>query len=111
MSEQEDNVFPDTVSLIQHARSLPDRPLKDRLTPYRNIGQLLTERAAAMPEKEWLAFYTDEGRAASMTYAEFEDRSRRLATYLLGPLQLRPGDRIATFMTNDARTVVIYFGA
>ena len=73
----DENFLQETAPLIHHARSLPDRPLERRLTPYRNVGQLLADRAASMPDKEWMIFCTDEGRSGSMTYAEFEDRARR----------------------------------
>ncbi len=111
MTHLNENAYPDTLPKIHTARSLPDRPLEDRLVPYSNIGDLLTQHASATPDKPWLIFYTDEGKTASYTYAEFLDHARRVAAVLAERLGLGPGDRVATLMANDARTVMIYFGA
>lgn len=111
MSEIAENVYPDTLPNIHHARSLSNRRWEDRMVSFPTIGALLTARARETPEKDWLTFYDDSGRAAAYTYAEFEDAARRVAALLAGPLGLRTGDRVATLMVNDPRTVLIYFGA
>lgn len=106
-----ENIFPETAPLIHHARSTSARPHEDRMVPYRSLGELLSRRAAEHPEKRWLTFYSDEGRAGEFTYRAFEESARRVASFLAGPLGLREGDRVATLMVNDPRTVLVYFGA
>ncbi|HZT44490.1 MAG TPA: class I adenylate-forming enzyme family protein [Chthonomonadaceae bacterium] len=111
IAEQTENVFPDTISNIHHARSLSDRPWEERMTPYANIGALLTMRAAETPDKNFLTYYDTGGFAAAYTYAEFAEAARRVAAFMTNALGMRPGDRVATLMVNDARTVLIYFAA
>jgi long-chain acyl-CoA synthetase len=111
MSDPIESVFPETVPNIVHARSLAERPWEARMFLYPNIGALLEERAADTPDKNWLTYYDETGRAGAYTYAEFHDAVRRVAALMAGPLGLQPGDRIATLMMNDPRTVLIYFGA
>ncbi|HZP82063.1 MAG TPA: long-chain fatty acid--CoA ligase, partial [Chthonomonadaceae bacterium] len=106
-----ESVTPETIPNIYHARCLSKRRWEERLFAYPNIGALLTERATATPDKNWLTFYDENGRAAAYTYAEFYEAARRVAGLMAGPLSLRTGDRIATLMVNDPRTVLIYFGA
>jgi long-chain acyl-CoA synthetase len=96
---------------IAWARTLQDRDADACLNNYRNIGAALTARTAAMPEKNWLTYYDDGGKAAAYTYAEFCDLARRTASLMANDLQLRAGDRVATLMVNDPRTVMIYFAA
>jgi len=111
MSDFTENVYPDTIPNIYHARCLSIRRWEDRMVQFSNIGALLTARAQATPDKNWLTYYNDDGRATAYTYAAFENAARRVAALMAGPLGLRVGDRIATLMVNDARTVLIYFGA
>ncbi|HLK60757.1 MAG TPA: class I adenylate-forming enzyme family protein [Chthonomonadaceae bacterium] len=109
--EPTENIFPDTMAKIHHARSLSDRPWEARMTPYANIGTLLTTRAKETPDKNFLTYYDAEGKAAAYTYAEFAEAARHVAAFMAGPLGLRAGDRVATLMVNDARTVLVYFAA
>src|SRR5687768_464176 len=111
MNDQPLDVYPDTIEKIHSARSLSGRPLEDRLVPYKNIGAVLRERADSQGDQVWLTFYGDEGKSAEYTYAEFYDLSRRVGALMESELGLKAGDRLATLMTNDARTVMIYFGA
>jgi long-chain acyl-CoA synthetase len=111
MSGQFENVTPDTVPNLYAAHCLSNRRWEDRFVQYRNIGALLAERAAAAPDKNWLTYYDDSGLAATYTYAEFDGLARKVAAMLAGPLGIKVGDRIATLMVNDARTVLVYFGA
>lgn len=111
MSPMDEHAFPDTLEKIRHARSLSTRPWEERLTPYASIGALLARRAAETPSRDFLIFHGDNGRERVLTYAEFEQQARQLAGLLLGPLGLQPGDRVATLMENNWRTVLIYFGA
>lgn len=106
-----ENIFPDSAPFIHHARSTSEKEFEDRMVEFRNIGELLLRRVSEQPEKSWLTFCTDEGRAQEFTYREFEDAARRTAAFMCGPLGLARGDRVATLLTNDPRTVLIYFGA
>ena len=45
------------------------------------------------------------------TFAQLDDRARRLASALVGRLGLRPGDRLALAMTNGPAYLEILFGA
>lgn len=110
MSNEAENVFPDTLENLRHARSLGNRPYEDRMVQYRNIGALLAKRAANNPGKNFLSYYDDNGPAGSLTYSQFEDAARRVAA-LMDSLAIHSGDRIATMMMNDSRTVMIYFAA
>ncbi len=106
-----ENVSPDTIPNIVSARSLSHRPLADRMTPFASIGRLLRERAEAHPESNFLTFYDDVHAAARYSYADFYAEARRAASLLSQVCGLKAGDRVATLMVNDPRTVVIYFGA
>jgi acyl-CoA synthetase (AMP-forming)/AMP-acid ligase II len=113
MSDMEIHATPETMALIARARTLADAGERQetRLFHYRNIGAILTERNAEMPERNWLTYYDDNGRAAEYTYGEFNELTRRLAAMMADSLGLKTGDRIATLMINDPRTVMIYFAA
>src|SRR4051812_5461338 len=108
MNASTENVTPDTLPNIAHARTT-DGP--DWTPPYRNIGQLLAERASATPDKSALTFYNDDGLEVRFTYAELRRRAAAIAHQLRDSLGLRIGDRIATLMVNDWRTVLLYCGA
>jgi long-chain acyl-CoA synthetase len=111
MSGQLENVLPDTEPNLYAAHCLSNRRWEDRFVNYRNIGEVLAQRASATPEKNWLTYYDDNGLAAAYTYAEFYNAVLRTAAMMAGPLGIRVGDRIVTLMVNDTRTVLIYFGA
>ncbi len=106
-----ENIFPETAALIAHARTLPDGNGQNNAPLYRNLGALVTERAAAHPHKNWLTFCDDEGNRTTYTYAEFSDATRRVAALMENGLGLGAGDRVATLLVNDPRTVLVYFGA
>lgn len=96
---------------IAMARSLPGHPWGDWQTPFANIGALLAARAVQSPDKNWLTFVAEDDSRACLSYAEFFDSACRVAGFLQERLGLSEGDRIATLMVNDPRTVLIYFGA
>lgn len=111
LSDQTENVFPETIEKIYHARCLSNRPWEERMTPYPNIGAVLAERAEVTPDKNFLTFYDESGRAAAFTYGEFSTLARATAQVLNEEIGLLPGDRVATLMLNDWRTVLAYFGS
>src|SRR5947199_2949360 len=89
-----ENVTPEIVPNIYHARCLSDRPWESRMVPYPNIGALLAERATSTPNKNWLTYCDDSGRVAETTYGDFYESARRVAGFLQGVLGLKAGDRI-----------------
>ena len=103
------SVLPETAALIESARRLSDST--EPLFTFPNIGTLLAHRVAETPDKTFLTYYDETGKAAETTYREFYDAVRRLARVMLGELGLRSGDRIATLRGNDPYTVAIYFAA
>lgn len=111
MSELNEHVTTETIPKLYRARCLSNRPWEERMLRYANIGALLAERVAATPEKNWLTFYDDSGRAAAYTYKEFEEAARRVAAVMNRRLEVGPSDRVATLMVNDPRTVLVYFAA
>jgi len=106
-----DNIFPDSAPLIHHARSTSSESFEQRIAGIGNIGQLLARRASESPNKPWLTFYSDEGRAQEFTRSEFNNAALRLAAFMSARLGLETGDRIATLAINDPRTVITYFAA
>jgi acyl-CoA synthetase (AMP-forming)/AMP-acid ligase II len=96
------------VEKIRFARDLPDRPHALRLVTFRNIGDLLTHRAAEAPKAEFLVFYDETGVRQAWTRDEF---ARQVASVsrLLRHFGIRRGDRVATISHNHADTVVQYF--
>jgi long-chain acyl-CoA synthetase len=110
MSNANDNADPETILRIAQARSLPNHPWGEWLTPYKNIGALLTARVQEAPDKNWLTFVAEDDSKSCLSYEEFFDLARRVAGFL-SSLGLSAGDRVATLMVNDPRTVLIYFGA
>src|SRR5579872_133058 len=104
-----ESVNPETAPLIETARHLSYG--SEPLVRAQNIGALLADRAAATPDKPFLAYYEETGRVCEYTYAEFYAAVRALSARLVGELGLRPGDRVATLRGNDPYTVAIYFAA
>jgi len=101
---------------IHHARSLSNRDFADKLVPYRNIGQLLDQRAAEHTAANFLTHVSGvtQGdqvvRSMEFSYAETYSAAQNFAV-LLENAGMKTGDRVATFLTNGWHTVVAYFGA
>src|SRR5579862_1934724 len=111
MSNANDNADRETLARINQARSLPTHPWGDWQTPFRNIGALLSQRAGESPAKNWLTFVAEDDSRACLNYSEFFYSARQVAAFIHTELGLSAGDRVATLMVNDPRTVLIYFGA
>jgi long-chain acyl-CoA synthetase len=105
------NVYPETIPLIEHARSTSLRRFNQPIVHHNCLGELLAERAARTPDKNWLTFYDDTGQTSAWTYAEFSEQACRTAAFMKDALGLHKGDRIATLAMNDPRTVLVYYGA
>ncbi len=95
---------------IAQARALPEGDRDGALASFANIGAAFAAGVANTPDKNWFAYCDDSGRTMACTYAEFFDLARRTAAFMASRLELRAGDRVATLMDNDPRTVLIYFG-
>ncbi|MFH1036423.1 MAG: long-chain fatty acid--CoA ligase [Pseudomonadota bacterium] len=68
-----------------------------------DMKRLLEERATAYPDKAFLI-----GEFGSISYAEFDQASDRLANNLLG-LGVRPGDRVAILHPNSSQLFLAYY--
>ena len=68
---------------------------------------LLLERARRLFPRTRIVTRTADGYATT-TYADLADRVRRLAGALVA-MGIRPGDRVASFASNTARHVELYF--
>ncbi|HEY7049035.1 MAG TPA: long-chain fatty acid--CoA ligase [Jatrophihabitantaceae bacterium] len=69
-----------------------------------NLAIMLREAAKSAPDKRFLRFAT-----GSMTFAEVDEASGRLATALRGR-GLTPGDKVAVRLANVPEFVIAYFG-
>ena len=69
----------------------------------------LAENARIQPERTAFTIIGDEG-ALRFTYAELDDRTRRMAAGLSG-LGLEPGARVMIRMGNEANAAIAYFAA
>src|SRR2546423_2024074 len=106
-----ENVDPGTVEKIRQARSLSGLPGEPPMSPFRNIGKLLSLRAAESADMPFLLFFDDGQQQDYYTHERFYLEVRRLAAFLSSDLGISAGDRIATMTVNDARTVLVYFAA
>lgn len=111
MPELAENITTDIERRVAQARTLFSSDGQRPLSGYRNIGEAVRGQAARHPDRNWMVCYNESGKSAEFTCTEFFDSARRMAGFLANTLALQPGDRIATLMGNDARTVLIYFGA
>ena len=109
MSLSADDLDPQTLDNIAHARRLADT--SHFSLPFDGIGPLLARRAQETPDKNFLTFYSDQSPCLAYTYRGFHEAASRVVAFLTGALGLQPGDRLATLMPNDPSTVLIYFGA
>ena len=70
-----------------------------------NLAHWLARRAALSPTRD--ALYRGHDLVAD--YAGFADRARRVAGWLAGQ-GIKPGDRVAIFMTNVPEYLVAFYG-
>ena len=76
------------------------------------VGGLLDEAAAQWPDHEAVVFsaYEDIGIAARWTYAELQDRARRVGRALIAS-GIEPGERFGIWATNIPEWLELQFGA
>lgn len=103
--------LPETVSgKILNAQTLEGIPPSSPMVPYKNIGDLLREKAEQYEHKPFLIFYSDEGYRKEYVYHEFCEEACRTANFLQA-CGIKKGDRIATVSFNHSDTVIQYFAA
>jgi long-chain acyl-CoA synthetase len=106
-ADPQGNITPDTEANIVQARDLPFRHV---VRAYGScIGYLLRRKAQRTPNVNWLTYYDENGRAGSYSYGQFMEALRVLAGWMRTEAHIEPGDRIATLLVNDPRTVLAYF--
>ena len=103
------DLYAETEPLLAAAQCKDGVPPKMRLTPYRNIRDLLSMHAKTSPEKTFIIFYDDDEGRESLTYAEFNARVHQAANFMAEDLGVRRGDRVATMAYNHLDAVLIYF--
>lgn len=76
------------------------------------VGGLLDEAAAQWPDQEAVVFsaYEDLGIAARWTYAELQERARRVGKALIAS-GIEPGERFGIWATNIPEWLELQFGA
>ena len=108
MSHNEPNLNPETIPLVENARSLSSGSYS---FPFASLGATLLQKAKARPEAEFLIFRDADGARAPLSRLNAERAARRVAGRLLVELNLLPGARIATLTGNSPETVLLYLGA
>ena len=82
----------------------------DYLVPYKNMNELLRERASGKSDKIYITFYDADSGKVSLTYRDFMQRVNQLANFLIEN-GIGRGDRVATFSHNHFKTVILYFAS
>lgn len=72
-----------------------------------NLAQLLVRAACSYPERPAVLW----GAEVLRNYRQLAERSERIASYLSHVLGLKPGDRVALYMTNHAAYLEILYAA
>jgi len=72
-----------------------------------NLAQLLVRAACSYPERPAVLW----GAEVLRNYRQLAERSERIASYLSHVLGLKPGDRVALYMTNHADYLEILYAA
>jgi long-chain acyl-CoA synthetase len=107
----------ETLKCIELARKVHGESVQSRATEdgvaygCESIFELLRDRAILYPDKTWLIGYADDLRQVDWSYGAFYTAACSLASAMRIALGIEPGDRVATLMVNDYRTVLVYFGA
>ena len=103
------DLYAETEPLLAAAQCKDGVPPKMRMTPFRNIRDLLSMHAKTSPDKTYIIFYDDDEGRESLTYAEFNARVHQAANFMAEDLGVRRGDRVATMAYNHLDAVLIYF--
>ncbi|MFC7157579.1 class I adenylate-forming enzyme family protein [Halomarina halobia] len=73
------------------------------------IGYVSERNARRWPDREAVVYREDGARAVTRTFAEFDDRTDRLATGL-ADRGVEKGDAVALYMKNNAETLETFMG-
>lgn len=73
------------------------------------VGPLLSERAAAFPDREALIGVDHGGESVRLSYRELDEESRRVATALTR--LTKPGDYVALWAPNVIEWPIVQYGA
>ena len=95
---------------ILKAHTLGELSATDYLVSYQNMQEIIRERALLKGDKIYLTYYGGDAEKVSLTYKEFEDQVFRMANYLKES-NISKGDRVATFLNNHYKTVILYFAS
>jgi long-chain acyl-CoA synthetase len=98
-----------TAANIQRAQHVHGIPPEQRLVPYRNMRQLLSQHAKTSPNATFLIYLDRDGQRESLSYSEFNARVHQVANLLHDDFGVRRGDRVATLGYNHSDMVLIYF--
>ncbi|HRL14625.1 MAG TPA: class I adenylate-forming enzyme family protein, partial [Aggregatilineales bacterium] len=98
-----------TSANIQRAQHVHGIPPQQRLVPYRNLRQLLSQHAKTSPNATFLIYLDRDGQRESLSYGEFNARVHQVANLLYDDFGVRRGDRVATLGYNHSDMVLIYF--
>jgi acyl-CoA synthetase (AMP-forming)/AMP-acid ligase II len=109
MSLQTTDLDAQTQANIEAARHVHGMPPSQRMVPFLNIRQLLSQHAKTSPKAHFLIFIDQDGTRETLNYAEFNARVHQVANFLHDDLGVRRGDRVATIGHNHSDTVLIYF--
>ncbi|WP_420104325.1 AMP-binding protein [Bosea sp. (in: a-proteobacteria)] len=72
------------------------------------LSDVLEQRVAAHPDKDFLVFEADDGSVATLSYRAFASRVDRIAN-ALSDRDVRPGDRVAVMLSNCPDFIVCWF--
>ena len=75
------------------------------------LGYILPQCVRRTSNDKWLTYYDENGLAGNYTHWQFMKALRVLAGWMQREVHIKPGDRIATLLVNDPRTVLAYFAA
>jgi len=76
----------------------------------RTVWSVLERQARERPEETFLLAAESTGRVTELSYAAFLERSRMFSAGL-AEIGVRPGDRVAVWMTNVPELVILMFAA
>lgn len=93
---------------ILKAHNFGEYSATDYIVPYKNILEIIRDKAGRNSDKTYLTFYGTDSAKVSLSYRDFTQRVFQLANFLLEN-NVGKGDRVATFSHNHFKTVILYF--
>ncbi len=111
MESAEDFSDSEMLNNIEAAHQHPSENSNAFNSRFENIGAVLQYRATAQPDQTFLIFCKDSVVIQSYTCLQLYNKALQIASFMRNRLQLRHGDRLATLLSNDSETALIYFAA